>query len=67
MRRGRTKDRYKTQVCGTHSTDFLHYQRYAGQVAASQDCMVFGAIRGTRDDAASSKLAGHGTNDAGLV
>jgi len=36
-----TENRYKTRVCGTHSMDFMHYQRYAGQVAAPRDCMVF--------------------------
>jgi len=43
--RGGTEHRYKTWVCGTHSTDFLHCQRYTGQVAAPRDCMIFAGRR----------------------
>jgi len=45
---GGTEHRYKTRVCRTHSTDFLHYQRYVGQVAAKRDCMVFAGCGTTR-------------------
>ena len=56
--RGGTEHRYKTRVCGTHSMDFLHCQRYTGQVAAPRDCMVFAGL---------GKLVGRGTKDGTTV